>query len=33
MSALGRQAAAKEHFMPQKEAELEAFGDGRDGWG
>lgn len=33
MSALGREVAAREHFMPQKEAELEACGDGRDGWG
>lgn len=30
MSALGRMAA-REHLMTQREAELEAFGDGRDG--
>lgn len=33
MSALGKEMAEGEHFMPRKEVEQEASGDGRDGWG
>lgn len=33
MSALGREMAEGELFMPQKEVEQEVSGDGRDGWG
>ena len=36
MSALGREMAEREHFMPQREVEQEVSGDGGgggDGWG
>lgn len=32
-SALGREMAEGEHFMPREQVEQEVSGDGRDGWG